>query len=142
MHGRVVIAMLALTSALASAACGGSREPPSTTGATGGDRPSSTGTVTIVSPASGDVIEGTSVDLRVELEGARIVSQTTREISPDEGHLHVYLDGALISMTEGTEQEVTGLTPGSHRIQVELVAADHAPFDPRVVTIAAFEVRT
>jgi len=140
MHGRVVIATLALTSALVSAACGDSGRPPSTTGA-GGDRPSSTGTVTIVSPANGDVIDGTNVDLRVELEDARIVPQTTREISPDEGHLHVYLDGALISMTEGTEQEVTGLTPGPHRIQVEFVAADHAPFDPRVVTIAAFQVR-
>jgi hypothetical protein len=139
MRGALVISTLAM--AIVAAACGGSDETPTPTGATGGDRPSSTGTVTIVSPANGDVIEGTIVDLRIELDGARIVPQTTREISPDEGHLHVYLDGALISMTEGTEQEVTGLTPGPHRIQVEFVAADHAPFDPRVVTISAFEVR-
>jgi hypothetical protein len=139
MRRRIAIATVAM--AVVSAACGGSDEPPTATGASGGDRPSSTGTVTIVSPANGDVVEGTSVDLRVELEGARIVPQTTRDVSPDEGHLHVYLDDALISMTEGTEQEVTGLTPGPHRIQVEFVAADHAPFDPRVVTIAAFEVR-
>lgn len=133
--------MITLAMAIVSAACGGSDGSPTPTDATGGDRPSSTGTVTIVSPANGDVIEGTNVDLRVELEDARIIPQATREISPDEGHLHVYLDGALISMTEGAEQEVTGLTPGPHRIQVEFVAADHAPFDPRVVTIAAFEVR-
>jgi Family of unknown function (DUF6130) len=139
MRGALMISTLAM--AIVAAACGASDDPPAPTDATGGDRPSSTGTVTIVSPASGDVIEGTSVELRVELDDARIVPQTTREISPDEGHLHVYLDGSLISMTEGTEQEVTDLTPGPHRIQVEFVAADHAPFDPRVVTIAAFQVR-
>ena len=139
MRGALMISTLAM--AVVAAACGASDDPPAPADATRGDRPSSTATVTIVSPANGDVIEGTSVELRVELDDARIVPQTTREISPDEGHLHVYLDGALISMTEGTEQEVTGLTPGPHRIQVEFVAADHAPFDPRVVTIAAFQVR-
>ena len=141
MRGALMISISTLAMAIVATACDASDDPPGPGGATGGDRPSSTGTVTIVSPANGDVIEGTSVDLRVELDDARIVPQTTLEISPDEGHLHVYLDGALISMTEGTEQEVTGLTPGPHRIQVEFVAADHAPFDPRVVTIAAFQVR-
>ena len=141
MRGALMISISTLAMAIVATACDASDDPPGPGGATRGDRPSSTGTVTIVSPANGDVIEGTSVDLRVELDDARIVPQTTREISPDEGHLHVYLDGALISMTEGTEQEVTGLTPGPHRIQVEFVAADHAPFDPRVVTIAAFQVR-
>jgi hypothetical protein len=60
---------------------------------------------------------------------------------PDEGHLHVLLDDTLISMTQGTEQTIPNVTPGPHRIQVEFVASDHAPFDPRVVSVVAFEVK-
>ena len=31
-------------------------------------------------------------------------------------------------------------SPGQHVVQVEFVAADHAPFDPRVMTQSAFQV--
>jgi Family of unknown function (DUF6130) len=148
-----VIAVLAL----AMAACGGSGG--STTGATAasgstavsgasgatteptGERPSSPAKLTIVAPKNGDVVHGTSVDLRVDLKDAKIVPSTTTDIVPDEGHLHVILDDTLISMTEGTEQTVPDLTPGLHRIQVEFVASDHAPFDPRVVAVVSFEVK-
>ena len=148
-HARRVAAVAML--AVALAACGGSdgggsSGPTATTGATGAtpsviQRPESSGTLTIVSPKNGAVVEGASVDLRVDLEGAKIVPQTTTDVRPDEGHLHVLLDGELISMTEGTEQTIGGLTPGLHRVQVEFVAADHAPFDPRVVAVVAFEVQ-
>lgn len=116
-------------------ASGGSGSPTTV------DRPESTGRLEIVSPRNGAVVHGTSVDLRIRLEGARIVPQTTTDIAPDEGHLHVILDETLISMTEGTDQTLTDLTPGLHRVQVEFVASDHAPFDPRVVAIVSFEVR-
>jgi hypothetical protein len=53
----------------------------------------------------------------------------------------VILDDQLISMTEGLEQTIADLTPGLHRIQVEFVASDHAPFDPRVVAVTEFEVK-
>ena len=56
-------------------------------------------------------------------------------------HVHVILDDKLISMTEGLEQSIPDVPPGDHRITVEFVASDHAPFDPRVVTVVAFEVR-
>jgi hypothetical protein len=32
------------------------------------------------------------------------------------------------------------LSPGQHVVQVEFVAADHIPFEPRIMTQAAFEV--
>jgi hypothetical protein len=82
------------------------------------------------------------VTVTVDLEGARIVPQTRSDLAPDEGHLHVLLDGELISMTEGLTQEIDDLEPGPHRIQVEFVASDHAPFDPRVVAVASFVVAT
>jgi hypothetical protein len=132
-----------------SGGSGGSTGATSTTGPPGsttssesiGPRPSSPAVLTILAPKNGEVINGTSVDLRVRLQHAKIVPATTTHITPTQGHLHVILDDQLISMTQGTEQQVTGLTPGLHRIQVEFVASDHAPFDPRVIAIVSFQVK-
>jgi len=136
--------VLAFGLALALAACGGSDEGggEGASGATStpSARPSSTAELSIVSPVVGEVVRGSAVDLRVKLQGAKLVPSTTTDIVPDEGHLHVILDDKLISMTEGLEQSIRDVPPGEHRITVEFVASDHAPFDPRVVTVVAFEV--
>ena len=135
--------VLAFGLALALAACGGLDEGggDGASGATSTSaRPSSTAELSIVSPAVGEVVHGSTVDLRVKLQGAKLVPSTTTDIVPDEGHLHVILDDKLISMTEGLEQSIRDVPPGEHRITVEFVASDHAPFDPRVVTVVAFEV--
>ena len=133
-----------LAMALALAACGGSDngggDGVSGSTSTPSERPSSTAELSIVSPAVGEVVHGSTVDLRVKLRGAKLVPVTTTDIVPDEGHLHVILDDKLISMTEGLEQSIPDVPPGEHRITVEFVASDHAPFDPRVVTVVAFEV--
>jgi hypothetical protein len=52
----------------------------------------------------------------------------------------VFLDGAIVSMTYGMQQEVPvgDLVPGRHRLVAEFVAADHAPFDPRVTASVTF----
>jgi hypothetical protein len=145
------LALAALT-ALTLSACGdgGSASEPTgdtQTGATPSAtlspiaRPSSTARLTIDSPVNGQTLSGPTVDLRIDLQDATIVPQTTTDISPDEGHLHVLLDDELISMTEGLEQTIPGVAPGLHRLTVEFVASDHAPFDPRVVVVVAFEVR-
>ncbi len=94
-----------------------------------------------MAPKVGQVVHGSNVDLRVKLQDAKLVPATTTHIVPDEGHLHVILDDTLISMTEGLEQTIPDVAPGEHRIMVEFVASDHAPFDPRVVSVVAFEVQ-
>src|SRR5262245_7362 len=136
-----------LVVALLAASCVG--DGVDTTGSTGsngstassGQRPSSTAKLSIVEPEVDQVVHGSSVDLKVRLRGAKLVPATTTDIVPDEGHLHVLLDDQLISMTEGVEQTIPDVTPGPHRIQVEFVASDHAPFDPRVVAVVQFEVK-
>jgi hypothetical protein len=136
------LALIAAT-AFVLAACGGSDDGGSgATGATApsSDRPSSTAKLAIVAPKVGEVVHGSSVDLRVKLQDAKLVPATTTHIVPDEGHLHVILGDTLISMTQGLEQTIPDVAPGEHRIMVEFVASDHAPFDPRVVTVVAFEV--
>jgi len=144
-HRMIAIAM---TMALALAACGGSDDGGGSGGigasgatASTGDRPTSTAKLSIVAPKVGQVVHGSDVDLRVKLQGAKLVPATTTHIFPDEGHLHVILDDTLISMTEGLDQTIPDVAPGKHRIMVEFVASDHAPFDPRVVSVVAFEVQ-
>jgi hypothetical protein len=141
---RIGTAALAIVAALALVACGGggsaAATPPSAT-PTQVERPSSTAQLTIAVPKNGAVVNGSTVELRVDLEGARVVPATTTHIVPDEGHLHVLLDDVLISMTEGLHQTIPDVSPGLHRLTVEFVASDHAPFDPRVVAVVAFEVQ-
>jgi len=123
------------------ASCSGSDGNGTSPGETGtGERPSSPAELSIVSPKVGEVVKGSTVDLRVKLQGAKLVPVTTTDIVPDEGHLHVILDDTLISMTEGLEQAIPDVAAGEHRITVEFVAGDHAPFDPRVIAVVAFEV--
>ena len=135
---------LIVATAFVLAACGSSDDGGSgATGATApsSDRPSSSAKLAIVLPKVGDVVHGSSVDLRVKLQDAKLVPATTTHIVPDEGHLHVILDDTLISMTQGLEQTIPDVALGEHRIMVEFVASDHAPFDPRVVSVVAFEVK-
>jgi hypothetical protein len=142
---RTTRVMVALAAAIALVACAGGNgaEDVSPSPALEAiERPSSTAELTIRSPRVGQVVGGGAVDLRVRLSGATIVPQTTTTLSPDEGHLHVLLDDTLISMTEGLEQTIPDVEAGPHRLTVEFVAADHAPFDPRVVAVVQFEVAT
>ena len=103
------------------------------------ERPSTDATLTIVSPQDGDVL-GSSVDVEIELDGARVVTQTSTDLRPDEGHIHVLLDDELVSMTDGLEQTLRDVEPGLHILKVEFVANDHATFDPRVIEAVAFKV--
>ncbi len=66
--------------------------------------------------------------------------QTSTNLAPDEGHLHLKLDGKLVSMTPGLI-ETLDVTPGSHVVEVEFVANDHLPFDPRVLAAVPFTVK-
>jgi hypothetical protein len=147
---------LITTLALLLAACGSGDATsdgtdPTASGMTGMDddasvspaseRPSTDATLRIVSPTDGEVVEG-DVELEVELDGAKLVAETSTDLRPDEGHLHVLLDDQLISMTEGLEQTITDVAPGDHLLKVEFVANDHAPFDPRVIAAVAFEAES
>ncbi|HSJ51949.1 MAG TPA: DUF6130 family protein [Actinomycetota bacterium] len=136
---RRTILTVGLSAALALGACGDS-DGSDPAGPVPIERPNSTAELEILEPAAASVVEGSTVRLRIRLEGARIVPETTTDVVPDEGHLHVMLDEELISMTEGLDQSIPDVAPGPHRITVEFVASDHAPFDPRVVAITTFEV--
>ena len=138
------VSMLAAALLLAAlvAGCGGGTSQ-ATPGASNSapSRPSSTAKLMILLPKDGDTQAAPSVKLRVQLTEAKIVDFTSSSLKPNEGHLHVLLDGRLISMTLGLEQEIPDVVAGSHVIRVEFVASDHAPFAPRVVQEVTFEVK-
>jgi hypothetical protein len=139
---RARAAALLAAAALALAACsggdGGSAAPAATTVAAA--RPSSPAKLTIATPRNGQTVHQDRPEVRLNLVGAKIVSQTTTHIQGDEGHIHLIVDGKLVNMNYGLSQRLPQLTPGQHVLQVEFVAADHAPFEPRVLTQAAFQV--
>lgn len=95
----------------------------------------------IVTPTNGEVIRGSDVDVRVRLQNARIVAATTTNITPDQGHLHLYLDDRIESMNFSTTSKLMAVQPGLHVLRVEFVASDHLPFDPRVIAQVAFEAK-
>lgn len=131
--------LLVLGSALALAACGAATSPtqPASTPAASGARPSSPAVVTIEEPKSDAAIDGASVHIVLSLTGATIVSATTTDIRPDTGHVHLYVDNVLVSMNYGLEQDIP-VHPGTYVVKAEFVAADHAPFNPRVWTPEVF----
>jgi hypothetical protein len=132
-------ALIAL--ALLGSACGSAGAPADSPSPSSGSRPTSTAQLSILSPKNGSVVKGPIVHLKLSLQGAQIVKQTSKYLSPDEGHVHVLLDGNLISMNYSLGDEIHDVGPGLHRIQVEFVATDHAPFDPRVTAITSFQVK-
>ena len=140
---RVWAAALLAVAVLGLAACsggdGGGSGAPATTAASAAPRPSSPAKLSILTPRNGQTVEE-GAELRLGLAGAKIVNQTTTRIQGDEGHIHLLVDGKLVNMNYGLRQRLPELTPGQHVLQVEFVAADHAPFDPRILTQAAFTV--
>jgi len=79
--------------------------------------------------------------VQVQLIGAKEVPQSGPPIKPDEGHIHVSLDGQIVAMAYGDSQTLKGLQPGQHSVQVDFVAADHIPFQNRVTAGVLFTVK-
>lgn len=103
-------------------------------------RPETAARLAIVEPAPG-ALTGPDVNLKLRLDGGIVVPQSqATELVPDGGHIHTYLDGKLVSMVDGLQQDLRGLAPGPHNLRAEFVAADHGPFKNRVVAAVLFQV--
>ncbi|HEX9246709.1 MAG TPA: hypothetical protein VGA35_11160 [bacterium] len=103
-------------------------------------RPQSTATVAITAPVPGAEVPAGMLHVRIRLTGGEIIPQTSTQLSPDKGHIHLILDGKVVSMAYGVEQDVE-VTTGLHLLQTEFVATDHFPFNPRVISAVTFTVK-
>ncbi len=139
--GATVAVVLALAAACL-AGCGKSEaKPPATSPpATLGARPSSPAKLAILSPRNGQKVRGGAITLRLRLDNARIVNVTSTRVRPDQGHVHVLVDGRLVAMNYRLTGQLPALPPGQHVVRVDFVGSDHLPFDPQVSTRSAFQV--
>ena len=106
----------------------------------GAARPASTAHLSIAKPADGEHVSGSQLEVVMRLTGGTVVQTTTTNIQPNTGHVHLSIDGRLISMTYGVLQSIdlSSLSPGRHTLSAQFVAADHGPFNPPVVATATF----
>jgi hypothetical protein len=130
-------AVMLLPAALLLAACGpsgnggGTPTPSPSPTVDLSTRPSSPAVLSITSPTANQVVHGSTVHVVVSLQNATVVQATSTQITPTEGHVHLYLDNQLIYMAYQLQQDVP-VHPGVYTLKAEFVAADHFPFNPRV----------
>ncbi len=106
-----------------------------------GARPSSPAILTFLAPHPGAKESGDDMTVRLDLQNATVTPLTTTAITPDTGHIHLSLDGALISMSGDQLQiiDLRNVAPGTHTLTADFVAADHLPFNPPVSTQVTFD---
>ena len=130
-----VAGVLVVTSAFVPRALLGPKTPTSSAA-----RPRSTATIAFRAPTDHQEVTGDQLDVSLDLEGGTVVQATTTNVTSSTGHIHLLLDGALVSMTFGTDQivDVSTVAPGTHTLTAEFVAADHLPFSPPVTATVDF----
>lgn len=125
-----LIALLLLT------ACSGSNkaEPvnstePSVPVATESAGPS----VRIVSPATGDTIEGDTITVEIEVVGFIMDRDAMGKARvTGRGHWHLSLDGRDLVIDAGNTTTLERVAPGPHNVRVSLRNNDHSTLTPEV----------
>jgi hypothetical protein len=77
-------------------------------------RPSTVARLEILSPHEGEVFRGdrAAIPVHLQLDGGKIAPFTSLRLVPNEGHIHLYLDGSLVSMARSgcPDRRFTGAT--------------------------------
>lgn len=147
---------LTLACTLTLAACGGDSSDTDTMPAEEAPAVSGepVGTVSMVSPAEGSEIEGSSVTVELSVNGFPIVE--AGDMTAGTGHHHLYLDadltpasqpvptveGSIIHMGDGSSTYTfENVAPGEHRLIAVVADGAHFPLQPWVVDTVTFRVR-
>lgn len=128
-------AFLVASVTLGLAACGGGSSTATTT------RPHTNAQLLVVSPTP-NAVTGPDVPVQFQVAGATVSPPQQNNLAPNEGHIHVTLDGKLVSMAYKTSTQLIALSPGPHTLQAEFVANDHLPFANRVISVVLFTVKS
>ncbi len=105
-------------------------------GAAGAGAPS----LTIVSPAEGAGLSESDVAVSVKVSSFTIKGAAGAN-QPNEGHLHMTLDGGALTMVYGGSHTISGVPEGKHILAVELVNNDHSSLSPPVKKEVSFTTR-
>jgi hypothetical protein len=144
------LALIAVVlSAVVLAACGGdskaSSNSSSSTSASSspsvpaGTRPTTPATLTIVDPKA-DQQEPANFTAKFDLTGATFAKETSTNITPDQGFIHVSVDDRQVAIVDTTDVPLYALAPGPHTLSGEYVASDHVPFANRTIASVSFTV--
>ena len=113
-----------------------------------------TRTVTILEPATGATVTGSTVNVRLAVTGVPIVP--AGDLTPGTGHHHLYLDadvtpptqpvptvpGSIVHMgNAASEFRFDSVQPGTHRLIAVVADGVHVPLQPWVVDTVTFTVR-
>ena len=147
----LVVSMLLVGMLALAAACGdddddddGGDDGAATDAAATGDAAGSElATLSFMSPEDGATLEGTEIEVSVEVNGFEVVDKIGEAPVPGEGHIHYYIDespptepdepavtseGTYHATTEAAHT-FTDLEPGEHTVYSQLVDNDHTALD-------------
>ena len=88
--------------------------PPQKRPATPDLKPADGASVKILSPKKGQLFKGDELALEFKLTKGKRGS-----------HVHAYVDGELMGMFQSEKGTLTGIKPGSHTLELRVVAEDH-----------------
>jgi hypothetical protein len=77
-------------------------------------KPAEGASVQVLSPKDGQVFKGDQIPLQFNLVKGKRGS-----------HVHAYVDGELMGMFKSSQGILTGIRPGTHTLELRVVAEDH-----------------
>jgi hypothetical protein len=97
--------------------------------------------IMIKSPANGTVIEGTSLDLEVEVTNFMLNSSAVGGTNaPGEGHYHIYINDDLVGPYTDLMVTLDDLPAGDHVLKVELRNNDHSALGVEAMDMIWFTI--
>lgn len=90
--------------------------------------------LTLVSPKSDEIIVGSTAHIALTMTGGTITPAYSSNVSPVVGHIHLYLNGELVSMSYQTQTDLPVDPGATYSLYAEWVASDHGSFTPRDLT--------
>jgi len=89
--------------------------------------------VRIVSPETGDLITGDTIDIELEIVGFIMDREAMGTARVDgRGHWHLFLDGRQVQIKAGEATTLDLVPTGPHNIRISLRNNDHSTLSPEV----------
>lgn len=88
--------------------------------------------LTLVSPTEGATVCGEPLAIDTELENFTLSTVDPEEAAPEEGHMHLWLNGQEVAQSYEEDFIVTGIVDAEYQLRVDLARADHTTLEPYV----------